>query len=205
MENTETKNETEESTYEKGNKLEKDFALFLKRELNWSKVRVGAHLPGKMNRKGASIDVIGERLDSRGEKFEMGSIISVVISLVCLVYGIIWAIYDIDNGGILLIIYSLITAGASMIFLVQSGKYNKENAWAECKNLKSKANINQIDKSLREKKDYEASGDKEYKFEYHYFVSASGYIENALKYAIENNIICYEKSGDTFKKSGYWE
>ncbi len=73
----------------------------------------------------------------------------------------------------------------------------------ECKNLKGKVNINQIEKSIREFNDYTASGNKEYKFKYHYFVSANGYIENALKYAEDKGILCYQKEGDTFKRVFY--
>ena len=67
------------------------------------------------------------------------------------------------------------------------------------------SHINHVRKTIEEKADYVRSGDREYKFEYHYFVSANGFVENALKYAVDNNVICYVKEGNTFKKVGYWD
>ncbi len=195
----------EETTYDKGKKLENEFCVFMKKELNWTKARVGAHMTGNLNAKGTSIDVLGERLDERGKKFKNVALFVLIFSLLMLVYGFIWLINDWDNNGIGFMIFSLMLMLGGFVFIGQSEKYNKENAWVECKNLKGKVNINQIDKSIRELNDYRNSGNKDYKFEYHYFVSASGYIENALKYAVEKGLICYEKSGDTFKKVGYWD
>lgn len=205
MENEEILNEFEETTYDKGRELETLFSVFMKHELKWDKVRVGAHMAGKANVKGAAIDVIGERLDERGRKFNTISIIWLIIAAGLLILSIVWAINDFDNGGIGLLIISFVFMAGAIVFLIQSAKFNKENAWVECKNLKGKVNINQIDKSLRELNDYKASQNNEYKFEYHYFVSSSGYIENALKYAVDKGIVCYIKSGDTFKRVGYWD
>lgn len=196
--------DNEQTSYDKGRELEVEFSLFMKRELNWGKVRVGAHLPQKMNKKGASVDVISERLDDRGQKFQQLSIIAIVVSLIMICMALIMIYSELGTGELFLALSVTIGLG-SIVFMLQSSKFNKENGWVECKNLKGKVNINQIDKSLREYKEYKNSGDKEYKFEYHYFVSKSGYIENALRYAIENGIICYEKTGDTFKKVGYWD
>ena len=203
VEETAIENET---SYTKGRELETEFSVFLKRELGWQKVRVGAHLPGKMNRKGAAIDVIGEKLSEKGKRYHTRAINFLIITGGLFVLAIIWNLMDWGNGGIGLLIYAIIAGIVAVIFLKRSDEFNKENAWVECKNLKSKVNINHVDKSLRELKDYRESGDKEYKFEYHYFVSASGFVENALKYAIENNVICYEKISDGgFKKVGYWD
>jgi len=197
--------EQEETTYDKGRELEHEFAQYMKANLRWHKVRVGAHLPGKSNRKGASIDVIGEVLDERGEKFHNIAILWLIIAGILLASSLVWAFEDLENGGIGLLIFAVMFAMGGIVFLLQSDKHNKRNAWVECKNLKGKANINQVRKSIEEYKDYKASTDKEYKFDTHYFVSASGYIENALKYALENGIECFEKKENKIVKATYWK
>lgn len=194
----------EETTYDKGRSLELEFSVFMKRELNWEKVRVGAHMAGKTNSKGAAIDVVGERLDKRGKNFHSFATIWIIGAGILFILALIWAFESFDNSGIGFLVVALAFMASAIFFMIQSDIYNKENAWVECKNLKGKVNINQVDKSIREFKDYKNSGNKEYKFEEHYFVSSSGFVENALKYAIENNIKCYVKDGATFKHIGYW-
>ncbi len=196
--------EQEITSYEKGHSFEDEFAQFMKRELKWEKVRVGAHMAGKANVKGSAIDVIGERLDQRGKNFSLIGIGWMLISLMSVAIALIYLIMDWGDGFLGLLIGGLMFLGGAF-FTYQSNIFNKENAWVECKNLKGKVNINQISKSIREITDYRDSGNKEYKFEYHYFASASGYVENALKYAVDHNIICYQKEGNTFKRVGYWD
>lgn len=205
MKKEEIEKEEELNTYEKGNGFEHEFALFMKQQLDWSNVRVGAHMAGKQNVKGANIDVIGERLDDKGTAARKVVIAMVTIASLMLMYAIIWAAEEMDNGGLGFLITSFSFLFGSIIFGFVSAKYNKENAWVECKNLKGKANINHISKTIREIEDYRASGNSEYKFTHHYFASANGFVENALKYAVSHNIICYEKEGNTFKRVGYWD
>lgn len=203
--NDSTEEEHDVTSYEKGRELENNFSTFMKHELGWTKTRVGAHMAGKLNVKGAAIDIIGERLDERGKTFRAVFMLWFVAGLFLLVYGIVEVFDGLDAQGAILLLFSLATLLGALVFITQSNKYNKENAWVECKNLKGKANINQIDKSLREKNDYIQSGNKDYKFDFHYFVSSNGFIENALKYAVDKGIICYIKEGETFKRVGYWD
>ncbi|MFY9308180.1 MAG: hypothetical protein WAQ28_03925 [Bacteroidia bacterium] len=197
-------NEDEQTTYDKGRELEIQFSVFMKHELKWEKVRVGAHMAGKANVKGAAIDVIGERLDERGRKFKTFAILWLYFAFCCIVASTFMIITELGTGEVFLFFAILLAIGGA-VFMYQSGVHNKENAWVECKNLKGKVNINQIDKSVRELNDYKESRNNEYRFEYHYFVSASGYMENALKYAVDKGILCYQKEGNTFKRVGYWD
>ena len=52
---------------------------------------------------------------------------------------------------------------------------------------------------------YNESKEKEYQIVETYFVSTNGFIENALKLAIDNHIICYTKENGIFKKIEYWD
>ena len=189
--------EDSQTSYLKGRELEEEFAAHMKKNLGWTSVRVGAHMKGKENSKGASIDVIGECLDERGVKFHRVSMSILTSAIFMVLVGITLLFEDIDGGSEVLLI-SIFVSGLAGFFLWQSDVYHKQNAWVECKNLKGKATISMIDKSLREKRDYIASGDKEYKFEYHYFVSASGFVENALKHAVAHGMFCFEKKDGKF-------
>lgn len=62
-----------------------------------------------------------------------------------------------------------------------------------------------VKKSIDEFKDYKASGEKEFKYVVHYFVSKNGFIENALKLANDNKLICYEFKNEKFEKVEYWK
>ena len=71
---------TEEVSVGKGRELEEEFAKFMKEKLGWNKMRVGVHLLGKSNRKGAAVDIIAERVDERGKKFRKASLITLILT-----------------------------------------------------------------------------------------------------------------------------
>jgi hypothetical protein len=196
----------EETAVDKGRALENEFAKFMREELNWQKVRVGAHLSGGFNRKGAAIDVLAEKLDDRGVRLKKLGTIYLIFCGVLFLYGILYGINVDWNDGIgeICIYIALPLEVGGLFALILSNKYNKENALVECKNLKSKAHKDHILKSINELDDYKRSGDKEYKFKAHYFVSANGYVENALKIATDNGLICYQKNNGKFERVTYF-
>lgn len=192
-------------SFEKGREFEKKFAQFMKEELGWSRVRVGAHMSGRDNAKGTSIDVCGERLDELGIKYRQRSTPWTWGSIVLAVFSVIWWWNDLGEHGIGFFIFSMISLLASRIFIYLAERNHKRHAWTECKNLKGRVNVNHIAKMLREYNDFRASKNNDYKFTSLYFASASGYVENALKMAMDNGIICYEKRGRTFVEIKYWD
>lgn len=206
---TQNQNETtptDETSFNKGKELEHEFAKFMKENLGWNNVRVGAHLVGRSNRKGASVDIIAWRLNETGLNLKgLGKIYlwgCGIFFLLGLLIGFA-SDWEIEFAEFLIIV-SLPLEILGLIVYFIGLKYLNESVLVECKNLKSKVNITHIDKSLRELRDYKSTGDSEYKFVYHYFVSSSGYIETALKYAIENGIVCYHKIGNKFEQTKYY-
>lgn len=191
-------------SYEKGREFEKQFAKFLKEELKWDKVRVGAHMTGRNNAKGTSIDVFAERLDYVGEKYKRIANKWMIGSGVLAVGAIFWYIESWGNDGFWFFILSLLSILGGVIFRLLSDINNKQNAWVECKNLKTKVTVAHVNKTLNEFKDYKSSKNEDHRFTHHYFASASGYVENALKMCMDNNIACYVKSGDSFERVEYW-
>ncbi|HVT86798.1 MAG TPA: hypothetical protein VHD35_16450 [Chitinophagaceae bacterium] len=114
-------------------------------------------------------------------------------------------IVAIDSNYDWLIILGLAIGIISVFLAYLSRSRHKENVWVECKNRKTKSTFEDVKKSIDEYNDYKASGDTEYKYIAHYFVSASGFVENALKLANDNNVICYEYKNQTFEKVQYWK
>lgn len=44
-----------------------------------------------------------------------------------------------------------------------------------------------------------------FKYVSKYFVSSTGFVENALKLALKNGFVCYEMKDEKFVKSEYWQ
>lgn len=196
--------EKEGVSYEKGRQFEEQFSDFMKEKLGWSKVRVGAHITGFNNAKGTSIDVLGEKVNPKAAEYKNSAWLWVAVTAGCAIFSLLFAALEVTGGvtafGIGAIV-SLIVAGNNFS---NSSTYATEHAWVECKNLNAKVTINQVSKMIREFEDYKASKNDKYKFTHYYFASASGYVENALKMAEENNIICYIKKGRSFEEVKYW-
>ncbi len=211
MENTELQNDieiNEDSTYKKGIDLEKKFAEYIKSEMKYDKIKIRFQVKQANNSRGANVDVIGQRKNETGETWEGMGIIWLIICFIALVVGFIMEFTN-DWGsdlGLYLIICGFILEIVGIIALVISNAYNIDNIWVECKNLKSKVNISQINKMLTEIKQYKASGDSQYKFKEYAFVSASGFIDNAIELAEANSIkrlhlsLGYNTPNEVFKK-----
>lgn len=192
-------------SYEKGREFEEQFASFMRNELRWDKVRVGAHMTGRNNAKGTSIDVFAERLDERGMKYRKYADNWMLASGGFGVFSLVWFLEQWSHHGIWFFRSSMVVLLVGLMFRYFSEGNNKQNAWVECKNLKGRSNINHIKKMLSEYQDYKASKNDNHKFTHLYFVSANGYVENALKMAMDNNIICYTKKGNSFIETRYWD
>jgi hypothetical protein len=194
--------ELSETIFEKGIGLEKEFCEYLKTDLGWEKARVRSQMASKFNMRGTNVDVIAERLDDRGRKLKLISKFYFAICILSLLIGL----YLInDDSGLTIFLFGVFVFIVGFVSFNLGEKLNKENAWVECKNLKTKVNISQVQKTIDEYKHYKDSGNDEYKFVKCYFVSTNGFIENALKLAIDNDIICYKKENGIFKKIEYWD
>jgi len=196
--------ELSETIFEKGIELEKEFCEYLKTDLGWEKARVRSQMASKFNMRGTNVDIITQRLDDRGRRLKLVSNFYFILSAIAFLLGIYLTIDDDSIGMIIMLVGVFIFLGA-IFSLNLSEKLNKENAWVECKNLKTKVNISQVQKTIDEYNHYKESGNNEYKFVECYFVSTNGFIENALKLAIDNHIICYTKENGIFKKIEYWD
>lgn len=191
-------------SYEKGRQFELEFANFLKYERGWSKVRIGASMQGKFNAKGTTIDILGERLDYTGIKYKDKANRFMLISIVLGLLSGLWWYEGWGQHGLWLLQLSLFSLLIMQGLKILSASKNVQHCWCECKNLKGKVDINHVAKMLREIDDFKATKNEHYKLSHFYFASANGYVENALKMAHDNKIICYVKKGINFEEVKYW-
>ena len=187
-----------ENSYSKGANFEILFGEYMKSDLGWEGYVIRSQQKGKSNSRGANVDVIAKRKDSKGKTIEMISFFYMIAMI-----GLIGYAFYIDDD--LLIIGGFVIGIAGVLLAQKSKSLHIENAWVECKNLKNKATIDHVLICINKHKDYVESGDKEYRFIKRYFASANGFVDNALKTALENNIECYQLKDGKFEKITYWK
>lgn len=196
--------ETNETIFEKGIGLEKEFAEYLKSDLGWEKARIRSQMASKFNMRGTNVDVIAERINKiESDRFNLISLGYFLVFIVFFIYGL--SITETDFViSLVILVFSIAFFSFGLIFRKTAINKIREHAWVECKNLKTKVNISQVQKTIDELKHYKETENREYKFVEVYFVSSNGFVENALKLAIDNKINCFIKEGNKFKKIDYW-
>lgn len=179
------------TTYKKGIELEERFAQYVKEEMGYTETKIRFQVKQANNSRGANVDVIGQKLTDTGKLANTFSYVYMGIALIFIVIGIYFLTTDDLGVGGAFLLLGLISEIIGFIFIVVNNKTRIANIWVECKNLKNKVNISQVRKMIDEIKAYKNSEDKKYKFKEFAFVSASGFIDNAIELAIANNIKCF--------------
>lgn len=193
----------EDTNYDKGIKLERDFAQFMKSKLNWQGVKIRANVKAHNNAKGSNIDIIAVGLDARGIQLNKMSLFYLAISLIMFILWIYCLLIETDVG-LFFLAMSIFTCLLFFGCIYLSRKYNSIHAWVECKSHTKRVEIDLISTMLYRHHQYKISGDRQYKFEVLIFVSKSGFTENALKEALNNGVHCYTVEDGNFKKITSW-
>jgi len=183
------------------------FAEYVKKEMKYDKVKIRFQVKQANNSRGANVDVIGQRKNATGEMWEQLGKIWLIICSIAIFFGLIIGFasdWETDWAWGLIVI-GVILDICGIIALLISNAYNIDNIWVECKNLKTKVNISQVNKMLTEIINYKATGDSQYKFKEYAFVSASGFIDNAIELAEANGVKCFivDNNGN-FKRKEKW-
>jgi hypothetical protein len=198
-------NEVVETVYSKGLNLEKEFSEFMKSDLGWHSFKIRKQMTSKWNKAGTNVDIFAERLNEHGLHLKRTGKAYFMVSWVIMIIGVFIVGLRYDTQGIIVTIMGLLFLIGSYFFTEIGTSKEKEHAWVECKNLKQKATIKQMQIMLAERDAYIESQDKEYKIVETYFVSTNGFVETALKYGIDKNVKCYIRQDNTFKEKGYWD
>lgn len=193
-----------ENSYYKGANFEIAFGEFMKSDLGWNGYVIRSQQKARLNNRGSNVDIVAHRPDSRIERFNSAALFILVIGILCIAPPLFDLQIDgIDNEQIGIIGKVFIVGGFAYILL---GKlFSKEYAWVECKNTKAKTTYEQISKCVHEYEDYQSLDSKEYNFVRKYFVSSSGFVENALKLALDKGFECYTLKDGKFEKVEYWK
>lgn len=194
------------TTHQKGLELEIQFAEFIKEEMGYEKTKIRFQVKQANNSRGANVDVIGQKLNENGKKLNRIGTTYIIVCFFPIIFSIIIGLTDsVDNILVPVFFFGGITLNVlGIIVLIISSYLNIENAWVECKNLKTKVNIGHVGKMINEIKSYKQTKDTQYKFKEFFFVSASGFVDNAIELAISNNINCYVVEDEKFKKITNW-
>lgn len=185
--------ETEnQSTKEKGAKLEREFAKYMKDQLGYDECYLNQKVKGKISTNEYEVDIIGKILSEEGRKRHNESLIVMVIGALILFFGFL-DIIQIDKS--VMIIIGAITFIGGIIFN-DSKKKLYEYTWVECKYYKNKVGKDIVNTLKYKVNDNNSSNDKKFEFKNAILVSGSGFIGNALRFAKELSIDCFEKVGE---------
>jgi hypothetical protein len=189
------------SNNEQGKKLEDDFALFLKNNLGYTKVDTRITVFSRKNPNGSNVDVMGKKNSNQGKRIMLLSKIMMYLSLPIMLIPAFLSTISVSYTQI----FTLAAIGLSMIVLSAmilglADYYSAEYAWVECKSSKDKTTFDQVDTMVSRFNAHMKNKHKRYNFKEKYFVSANGFIDNALGHAHSNGIICYICEGNEFKK-----
>jgi hypothetical protein len=185
-------------SHNKGKTFEEAFCKFMTTDLGYSKAYTGHNMPSRVNPRGIKLDIVAKRKSKAGEliyKITIGVILLIIpIGLVCY---LVMPKTD-ENTFILLFTIGLILVLSGLALIIATN-YTIEYAWVECKNWKDKVPIKEVEKMLFEFNSHNHSKDKRFVFRHKYFVSANGFVDNALTYAIDNKIMCYICNDNKFE------
>jgi hypothetical protein len=173
--------------------IEFEFASFMQQQLQWKKVR--------LNNRPGSAAAIAERQNKQGQALKDMAILWYAFSIGFLIIGYALGFDSFFGEGVEQV---LSWSGAVLlftvpIFLFTLRRIHREKAWVACSQSNIRAGIDEIEKSLKMYWNYAVTSGKPYKFVEHYFVAAGGFTLDALQYALDNNITCYEKKDGQFK------
>jgi hypothetical protein len=193
----------EETSYDKGLRFEKEFANYMKKNLGYNNAVIRNNTRSATNASATNVDVIGFKTDPRGKDFRMAGIICMIIAFLGIVFKAIYTFGNENNtldsaSNAVLNGFILFFFCAGFVTLKKSKSFEIENGWVECKNRKTKSTHDEVEKMYRDCDNYKKINDKKYKFTELYFVSANGFVADALEFAKNNNVRCFvlDANGD---------
>jgi hypothetical protein len=182
---------------EKGKLFEQRFCAFMKSDLKFREGKTRGDFPSGIDSKGTEVDVVAEKSSYWGKMLRA----LCLFSLVCLCYFI----YLLGTLGDVKYLMCELSVGAIAIgTAVLSYRLNVEHAWVECKDRKEKTPIGDIQAMINKYEAYQQTNNKKFFFTKKYFVSATGYTDDAYHFAKSKGIICYIEKNGTFVPANYW-
>jgi hypothetical protein len=184
-------------SYYKGIAFEQKFSIYMISELKYDSIKRRKSMTGNENVKGSQADIIGVKYDPRGKVYKKFAVIIGIIGVLIAILVIAQKLPDEC-----LFFYILAVIG-TVIYGLLGKKFDDKYTWVECKNRTKIIDLRMVRDFYNEVQDYNSSKDKKYAISKLIFVSASGFVDNALQFAVQKDIECYKLEGNKFKKIEY--
>ncbi len=187
--------------HEKGKKLEKDFSKWMKENLDYEETFLRKPINGKTSERYYEVDIHGTKTDKKVVKREVNkkkiAIFMILFSVVVFSLDLLPSLKKFiasttDEKSIQML---LILVGIMILFSPK--KDHTIHAWVECKNLAKKVkrdHIQQLNAKVADVQDFESA--KWYPSSI-FIVSENGFDSDALNFAKEYAINCYQRMEKT--------
>lgn len=181
----------------KGKAFEQKFSIYMMTELKYDSIKRRKSMTGSESIKGSEADIIGVIYDIRGKRLKTAGLMLIGLAIllaICILAKLIH--YDFAY-------FFLLFAVGGIIYVELSKKLNDKYTWVECKNRKNATDLRTVRDFYNVVQDYNNSKDKKISISKMIFVSASGFVDNALQFAVSKNIDCYKLNDKSFEKIEY--
>lgn len=171
-----------------------EFAGFLQQQLRWRKIRLNKYQDNILT-------AVAERQNKKGQTLRDLAILWYAVSLGFIIVGFAMGYDSFFHDGMEQVLSwsGAVLLVSIQVFILIARRIYREKAWVGANNSTSKTGIEEIEKNLRMFWKYAASSNGSYNFTTHYFLSANGFTWEALEFATENNIACYEMKNGQFE------
>lgn len=184
---------------EQGKSFEQKFCAYMKSNLGYRHAKIRADMFSNINSKGIQIDVVAEKASTKRLLFWLAFVIFSFVALI-LVY-----LADTMNSDVAIYLCSGMSAFLAVLMFYLTVITEIENAWVECKSSKKeKTPLEDIQTMLSRFEAYKQTERKEFNFTVAYFVSASGFTDDAYHFAKSKGVICYIEKNGKFEAATYW-
>lgn len=183
--------------YFKGLVFEQKFSIYMISELKYDSVKRRKSMTGSESIKGSEADIIGIIYNRKAESIRKAGIFFMIIAIISLI-GVAFELIHKD------FIYFFLLFGISgFVYGIIGKKKSRQYTWVECKDRTKTTDIRMVRDFYNSVQDFNNSKDKKYSISKMIFVSASGFVDNALQFASDKRIECYRLIDNSFQKIKY--
>lgn len=186
------------STKERGAEWEREFSKYMTDELEYNDCIMNTTVKGALSTNEYEVDIIGKKLSDKGESYNNVGVFLIVLAIIVIGLELFFdVVIFVDNA--MYILGGLFIVG--FVFLQLAKDHEWEYSWVECKNHQKPIDKKAFSLLKSNVEDYHNSKDKKFDFKNKILVSKSGFTKNAIRFAEEYNIECYDKCSGSIQKT----
>jgi hypothetical protein len=185
-----------ETSYQKGLALERMFSDYLVNELGYKSTRIRPQVRSNNNFRGINVDIIAERKNEHARWYK--------VAAYCFLFAGFYILMHAFLAPSFLQLLSVLLLFFMVYACFNSYEERKMNhAWVECKHHNKPVSHAMVQKAVIEYESHNLMEPKDYNFTAMYFVASEGFIDNALKFAVDKKVNCYIIKNGIFEKIIY--